>query len=392
MNVWFFGLAVAAMAGSASSALAQAAGANAENDGVIVYIGTSASPNSRGIYVTRMDPAPGALAAPELAVETKNPNFLAFHPSSKFLFACGEFTDAAGNKSGGVSAFAINDAGGKLSPLNQQPSGGRGPCYVAVDTSGRNLLVANYGSGSIACVPIGDDGKLKEPTSVIQHEGKSVNPKRQEGPHAHSINLDPANRFAFAADLGLDKVMIYALDADKGTLTPHNVPFAELPPGGGPRHLAWHPSGKFAYVNNEMGNTVSAFAYDAERGALAPLGAPVPTIPSDYSEAGKNTTSEIVVHPSGKFLYCSNRGHNSIARFDIAADGTLTPRGHTPTQGETPRNFAIAPGGQFLLAANQKTGNVVVFTIDAASGDLTATGSKIDVPAPVCIRFLSPNR
>ena len=365
--------------------------AQQQEGGVIVYIGTQASPKSQGIYMTRMDPKTGALSQPELAVEAKNPNFVAFHPSYKFLYACAEITDAAGAKSGGVASFAIDATTGKLTPINQQPSGGKGPCFVAVDKAGKNILVANYGSGAIACLPIDADGKLKEPSSVIQHEGKSVNPKRQEGPHAHSINLDAANRFVFAADLGLDKVMIYKFDGEKGTLTPNDPAFAEVTPGGGPRHLAWHPSGKFAYVNDEMGDAVNAFAYDAAKGSLTSLQV-VSSIPKDYAGADDNTTSEVVVHPSGKFLYVSNRGHDSIANYAIGNDGKLTPRGFTPTQGQVPRNFAIAPGGEFLLAANQKTDSIVVFKIDQSTGDLTPTGSKIETPVPICIRFLPPTK
>jgi 6-phosphogluconolactonase len=256
-----------------------------------------------------------------------------------------------------------------------------------VDKTGKNVLVANYGSGAIACVPIGDDGKLKEPTSVIQHEGKGTDPKRQAGPHAHSINLDANNRFAFAADLGLDKVLIYKLDGEHGMLTPNDPPFAPVGPGDGPRHLAWHPNGKYAYVNGEMGDDVTAFAYDAKRGALEPFQT-ISSLPKDYSGGANNTTAEVVVHPNGKFLYVSNRGHDSIANYSIGDDGRLTVRGFTSTQGQVPRNFAIAPGGQFLLAANQKTDSIVVFSIDQATGDLTPTGAKVGAPAPVCIRFL----
>jgi len=357
----------------------------AAEDGALMYVGTG-----QGIYAVRMDPATGALAAPALAVESKNANFLALHPSGKFLYACAELTDAAGAKSGGVASFTLDPATGKLAPLNQQPSGGRGPCYVAVDKTGGNLLVANYGSGSVACLPIGADGKLKEPSAVIQHEGSSgVIAKRQEGPHAHSINLDAANRLAFAADLGLDKVMVYAFNPAKGSLTPHAIPFAELPPGGGPRHMAWHPGAKYAYVCNEMGDSVSAFAYDAEKGRLSPIGV-VTTLPEDYDANDANTTAEVVVHASGKFLYCSNRGHDSIAVFAIGDDGKLTPRGHASTQGQVPRNFVIDPSGQFLLAANQRSGSIVVFRIDPQSGTLTPTGSKVEVAGPTCLRFQLP--
>lgn len=373
-------------------AMASAANATdvtpAPGDGeMIVYIGTSSSPKSQGIYMTRLNPETGALSAPQLAAEAKNANFLALHPSQKFLYACADLTDAAAAaKGGGVAGFAIDPETGKLAALNQQSSGGRGPCYVGVDRTGKNLLVANYASGSIACVPIGDDGRLSAPSAVVQHEGGSgVFEKRQDGPHAHWINVDPANRFVLAADLGLDRIMVYKFDAEKGTLAPNKPPAGFLAPGAGPRHLAWHPNEKIAYVINELGSTVTAFHYDGERGALTELQT-VPTLPNDYT--GKNTTAEVVVHPNGKFLYGSNRGHDSIALFAIDADGKLIPRDHTPTQGETPRNFAIDPSGQFLLAANQKTDSVIVFRIDQTTGALTPTGSKIDVAAPVCIRFL----
>jgi 6-phosphogluconolactonase len=356
---------------------------------VIVFIGTSASPSSQGIYFTRMNAKTGELSAPQVAVEAKNPNFLAFHPNKKFLYACAELTDAAGTKSGGVSAFSIDGSTGKLTLLNQQSSGGRGPCYVSVDKTGKNVLVANYGSGGVACLPIGDDGKLREPSSVIQHQGGSkVNEKRQEGPHAHWINTDPNNRFVLATDLGLDKVMIYKFDTGQGALAPNDPPAGIAPPGGGPRHVAWHPSGKIVYVNNEMGNSITAFHYDPQRGAMTQFQS-VPSLPPDYKEPG-NTTAEVVVHPLAKFLYCSNRGHDSIALFAIRDDGTLAPRGHTSTQGEVPRNFVIDPSGQFLLAANQKSGTIVVFKVNPESGELTPTGSKIEVPAPVCLRFFTP--
>ncbi|HEV2294800.1 MAG TPA: lactonase family protein [Tepidisphaeraceae bacterium] len=369
---------------STSPAHAQQANAAIGDDGagVIVFIGTSSSPNSRGIYMTRMNPDSGALAPPELAAEAKNPNFLAFHPSYRYLYACAELHD----KRGGVAGYSIDRSTGKLTQLNQQPSGGRGPCYVAVDQTGKNLLVANYGSGSIASIPIDDDGELREPSTVIQHEGSSgVVPKRQEGPHAHWINTDPANRFVLATDLGLDRVMIYRFEPEKGTLTPNDPAAGVLSPGAGPRHIAWHPNRKIAYVINELADTITAFHYDAARGAMSAFQT-IPTLPPDFKD--ENTTAEVVVHPSGKFLYGSNRGHDSIAVFAVDADGKLTPRGHTSTQGQTPRNFAIDPSGRFLLAANQKTGNVVVFQINQETGDLKPAGSTIEVPAPVCIRFL----
>jgi len=353
-----------------------------------VYVGTYTWKESKGIYLMELDLATGKLSAPELAAEATNPTFLAIHPSKRFLYAVGEIGSFKGKSSGSVSAFAIAPGTGKLTPLNSQRSGGAGPCHVTVDKEGKNLLVANYSGGSVAILPIAADGSLEEPSCTIQHQGKGHDPRRQEGPHAHSINLDPAGRFAFAADLGLDKLLIYRFDAAKGALTPNDPPSASVAPGAGPRHFAFHPNGRFAYVINEMGMTVTAFAYDAERGALRELQT-VRTLPEGRETTPADSTAEVVVHPSGKFLYGSNRGHDSIAIFAVDAEtGKLTPAGHEPTQGKNPRNFAIEPAGAWLLAANQNSASVVVFRIDPKSGALTPAGVKADIPAPVCVRYL----
>jgi len=351
-----------------------------------VYVGTYTWAKSKGIYLLRMDLATGALSKPEIAAEATNPTFLAIHPSRRFLYAVGEIGNFAGSRNGSVSAFAIDPESGKLAPLNQQPSGGSGPCHVTVDKGGKNVLVANYSAGSVAVLPIGDDGKLAPPSDIIQHKGSGPNPKRQEGPHAHSINLDPAGRFAFACDLGLDKVMVYQLDPAKGKLTPNDPPAAKVAPGAGPRHLAFHPNGHFAYVINEMASTITAFAYDADRGVLSEVQT-VSALPAGFT--GENTTAEVQVHPSGRFLYGSNRGHNSIAMFTIDTEtGRLTAAGHQPTQGKNPRNFGIDPTGAYLVAANQDTNNLVVFRIDPKTGGLEPTGSTADVPLPVCVKFV----
>lgn len=352
-----------------------------------VYFGTYTRGDSKGIYRGTFDPQHGKLADVELAVETANPSYLAIHPTKPLLYAVGELGSFAGKKVGAVSAFRMDPATGKLSLLNQQSSGGAGPCYVAVDGSGRNVLVANYGGGSVACLPIQADGKLAEASSFHQHEGSSVDPRRQKGPHAHSINLDPTNRFAIAADLGLDKLLIYRFDAERGTLDANDPAFAAIAPGAGPRHFDFHPSGRYAYVVNEMGSTVTALRYDAQQGALETL-QPVPTLPRGFD--GPNTTAHILVHPSGKFVYASNRGHDSIAVLAVeASTGKLRPASHASTRGKVPRNFAIDPAGQYLLAANQDTDNVVVFRIHPETGDLEFTGQDIRVPVPVCVKFVS---
>jgi 6-phosphogluconolactonase len=256
-----------------------------------------------------------------------------------------------------------------------------------VDKTGRNVLVANYGSGSVACLPVKEDGRLAEASAFIQHTGSSVNPQRQQGPHAHSVNMSPDNRFAMVADLGLDEVLVYRFDPVKGSLAANDPPFAKVKPGSGPRHFAFHPGGKFAYVINELASTVTALAYDARRGILSEVQT-VSTLPPGFT--GTSTTAEVQVHPSGKFLYGSNRGHDSIAVFGIdARKGTLTPIEHVPTQGKTPRNFGIDPTGSYLLAANQSSDNVVVFRIDPQTGRLTPTGQVLEVGIPVCVKFVA---
>jgi 6-phosphogluconolactonase len=350
-----------------------------------VFVGTYTGKTSKGIYRLELDVATGKLGAPQLAGEAVNPSFLAIHPSQRFLYAVGEVGSFGGKKTGGVSAFAIDSKTGNLTLLNQQPSGGAGPCHIVVDKEGKNALVANYGGGSCCAIPIGADGKLAEPSSVIQHQGSSVNKQRQSGPHAHSINLDAANKFAFCADLGLDKVLVYKFDPAKGTLTANDPPSVSVAPGAGPRHFAFHPDGKHAYVINEMANTVTVLDYDAERGVLK-AGQSITTLPKDFK--GTSYTAEVVVHPSGKFLYGSNRGHDSIAIFSIdAKTGELTSVGHQGNGIKTPRNFAIDPTGTFLLVGNQGSGSIAMFRIDAKTGELTPAGT-VEVPAPVCIRFM----
>jgi 6-phosphogluconolactonase len=272
--------------------------------------------------------------------------------------------------------------------LNQQSSVGSGPAHLIVDTSGRDVLVANYGGGSVAVLPIETDGRLKPYSAFVQHTGSGVDPQRQKGPHAHSVNVDPENRFAYVADLGLDKVLIYRFDAGKGSLVANDPPFAPLKPGAGPRHFAFHPKGRFAYVINEMDLTITAFSHDAARGALKELQT-VSTLPPGQSMQPGYSTAEVQVHPSGRFLYGSNRGHNSITVFAIDEKaGTLTYVENQPTQGDTPRGFGVEPGGAYLLAGNQKSDSVVVFRIDQKTGRLTPTGHKVEVGAPVCVKFV----
>lgn len=352
-----------------------------------VYVGTYTSGGaSKGIYRCRLNMNTGSIEQVGTTGGVVNPSFLAIHPSRRFLYAVGEVADVGGKRGGAVAAFTLDAKTSELTPLNHQASEGAGPCHLAVDASGRTVLVANYGGGSVASLPILEDGRLEKAAATVQHVGKSVNPKRQERPHAHSINVDPQNRFAVAADLGLDKLLVYRLDAERGTISANDPPSAAVSPGAGPRHIAFHPNGRYVYVINELASTVTVFSYDAERGALHSLQI-VSTLPKDFS--GENTTAEVQVHPSGRFVYGSNRGHDSIAIF--AADphnGKLTLRGHVATGGRTPRNFGVDPMGIYLLAANQATDNIVVFRIDPSDGILKRTGHQIAIPSPVCVKFV----
>jgi 6-phosphogluconolactonase len=351
-----------------------------------VYIGTYTGEKSKGIYVSRFDSTDGSLRAPELAAEVSNPSFLAIHPNGRYLYAVSEVSRYEGQKSGYLNAYEINRETGRLSLLNKVSSRGSGPCHLVVDRSGKNVLVANYGGGSVAVLPIRSDGRLGEATAFVQHEGSSVNPKRQSGPHAHCVTLSPDNRFAFVAELGLDEVVIYRFDAEHGALTPNDPPFVKVNPGAGPRHFAFHPNGRSAYVINEMQSTVTAFSYDADRGALKELQT-VSTLPAGFT--GQSSTAEIQVAAAGDFLYGSNRGHDTVAIFSIArGKGTLSPVGQVSTQGKVPRSFNIDMTGSFLIAANQNTNNVVVFRIDRRSGNLTPTGQAIEVFSPVCVEFV----
>jgi len=358
------------------------------NTNHFVYFGTYTSGKSKGIYVSRFDPRSGKLSEPELATETKNPNFLAVHPMRTSLYAVGEMTDTQGKRSGAVNAYSLDVKTGKLAALNQQSSGGSGPCHVSVDATGKSLLVANYGSGSVASLPIRTDGNLSEPASTIQHIGSSVNPKRQTAPHAHFITPSPDNRFALACDLGLDKVLIYRLDATSATLTPHQPAFGTSQPGFGPRHLAFSAGGKFIYVINELSLNVSVFAYDTNSGAMNEIQS-TSSLPAGYTITEKDSAAHILAHPNGRFVYASNRGHDSIAVFSVEAKtGKLTLIQNESTQGKTPRNFAIDPSGRWLLALNQNSDSVVVFAIDDETGKLKPTGQTINVGSPVCAVFV----
>jgi 6-phosphogluconolactonase len=359
--------------------------ASTPKDSLRAYIGTYTSGKSRGIYTALFDQAIGKLSTPELAAETKNPTFLAMHASRPVLYTVNEVNDFSGKESGAVSAFAIDPKNGSLKLINQQPSGGSGPCHLSVDQSGRVVLVANYGSGSVAVLPVGSDGALGAPTASIQHQGSSVNPERQAGPHAHFIAPDPANRFALSCDLGLDQVLVYRLDPQAATLVRNLPEPARVMPGAGPRHLAFEPRHQSLYVVNELNSTLDSFGYDPRDGALTKRKS-ASTLPADFR--GGNSCAEVQVHPSGRFVYASNRGHNSIAVFATEpTSGSLTLLECVSTGGRTPRHFALAPEGKWLLAENQDSDNIVLFAVDSKSGRLKATGNTIAVGAPVCLVF-----
>ena len=351
----------------------------------LVFVGgyTQALAHVRGrassINVYRMDPASGALAHAATVDGPTNPSYLALHPHLPVLYAVEEI------EAGMVSAFRFDAASGAAVLLNRQSSGGSSPAHLCVDHSSSRLLVANYGSGTVAVLPIGDDGSLKAATHTERHVGHSVHPERQGEPHAHCVVVDPANRFALVADLGLDKVMVYRFDTGRGALVPHDPPATNMQPGAGPRHLAFHPSGRWVYVINEIDSTLVVCTYDAAEGRLEPV-QHVSTLPEGF--AGTSTTAAVRVAPSGRFVYGSNRGHDSIAVFAVdATAGTLTHVEHVSTEGQTPRDFNIDPTGEFLLAANQDSDTVVTFRVDPERGTLTPTGHVVGAMSPVCVVF-----
>jgi 6-phosphogluconolactonase len=371
-------LSIAAFAPGAGPAAAAGGGT------VMVYVGTytGGTSASKGIYRLRLDLTTGALTEAGPPTESVSPSFLALHPSGRYLYAVNE-TGGPPKDEGGVSAFGVDAKTGALTPLNQQSSRGGGPCHLALDAKGRHVLVANYGGGSVAVLPVQGDGRLSPATTFVQHEGHGADPGRQKGPHAHWVDLDQANRFALVADLGLDEVLVYKFDPARGGLTPNQPPAVHLAPGAGPRHAAFHPDGRHVYVINELQSTVTAFSYDAATGTLGELQT-LSTVPPGFT--GPTDTAEIALRPDGRFLYGSNRGHDSIAIFAVdPASGRLTAAGHQPTRGQKPRNFAIDPTGTWLLAANQDSDNIAVFRIDRPSGALAPVGQPYSVPRPVCV-------
>lgn len=351
----------------------------------VMYVGTyTDKTSSKGIYFSKYDSKSGHFDQPALAAESKNPSFLTKSADGRFVYAVNELSDYEGKKSGAVSAFRVDPATGKLAFLNEVASRGADPCYITLDKTGRYLLVANYTGGNVAVFPVDKDGNVKEASGFVQHSGSGVNKERQEGPHAHWIETSADNRFALVADLGLDELIVYRFDADSGKLAANEPEYGKVSEGSGPRHAAFGKNGKFVYLLNEMKGTVDVFRYAG--GKLSRVRA-TDSLPKDFS--GSNDAAELVMHPSGRFLYASNRGEDAIVVFRVDQEkGTLQVVERTLTQGKTPRSFAIDPTGKLLLAANQGSNNIVVFRIDQKNGKLAPTGDKLDAPSPVCVVFV----
>lgn len=356
----------------------------------LIFIGTYTPKDgaSKGIYAVRLDSATGALGEPTVAAETPNPTFLAWRPDHRTLYALGEGPGPDGKTSGGAAAFGFDVASGKLSPLNARGAGGGNTTMLAPDATGRMLVTVSYGGGQVASYPLAADGRIGERVSFIAHQGPlGPNKTRQDKPHPHSVTFSPDNRFAFVADLGLDRALAYRIDLAAGALTPHEPAFIATPPGSGPRHTKFSRDGKFFYILNEIDGSISTCAYDAARGAGTPI-QHISTLPAGFKVTDPDRAAEIRVHPSGKFVYASNRGHESIAVFSVNPDGTLKLVEITPCGGKHPRNFELSPDGRWLVCANQNSNNLVSFKVDPATGRLTATGSVVTVPQAVCVLFV----
>ncbi len=354
-----------------------------------VFVGTYTGAHSKGIYSFGFDPESGKWTPPQLAAETENPSFLTVDQQGRFLYAVNEVANYEGKSSGAVSVFSIDPATAKLTLQQQVSSMGADPAYLTLDKSGHDLLVANYTGGNVAVFPVGRDGRLGEHTAFEQHTGSSVDPKRQEGPHAHSIQMTNDNRFAMSADLGLDKVIVDRFDSARGTLTANQMPVAKVTPGAGPRHLAFAPSGKFVYLINEMATSVTVFSLDARTGAMHEL----QTIDTVAKHDSANTAAEIQINPSGRFLYTSTRGDDSIATFKVdAQSGKLTLVERVSSAGKTPRFFTLDPTGRWMFVADQDSNAIALFKIDEHTGRLAKTDDRIEVGSPVCLVFVATHK
>tara|TARA_B100000965_G_C19572880_1_gene749961 strand:- start:646 stop:1800 length:1155 start_codon:yes stop_codon:yes gene_type:complete len=353
----------------------------------LVCVGSYSTSDKESIHLFQLNLEDGSINKISAISGLINPSFLKIHPNKQFLYAVNEVGNFQGKKSGGVTSFALDVKNGKLTKLNQQPSGDTAPCHLTIDSTGKYVLVAHYGGGSTTVLPINENGHVGSVTSQIKHKGSSVHP-RQKAPHAHAIHVGPNNEFAFAPDLGLDKVLVFKFDENSGEITETKFDGVKVDPGSGPRHFGFHPNGNYAYVINEITQTITTFNYYPKLGELRSIQT-LSTVPHPVKG---NSTAEILVHPNGKFLYGSNRGHNSIAMFSISEkNGILTPIGHESIRGEIPRNFGIDPTGQFLLVAGQRSNNVNVFRINLETGQLKFTGHSVEVSQPACVRMVLQN-
>jgi 6-phosphogluconolactonase len=367
---------------------------------LLVFVGTYTDPilfgtgkvlegKGEGIYAYKMNTTSGAMELINKKAAVTNPSYLAFDPARRWLYAVNELKLFEGEPTGTVSAFVVDTKTGGLEFLNKKPTGGTDPCHLIVDQTGRFVLLSNFMSGSVSVLPILADGRLDDASDFVQHQGSSVDPDRQQGPHAHAVTLDASNRHAFIPDLGIDRVMVYNFDADRGRLGPGTILQIPVKPGAGPRHIAFHSNAELAFLINELDSTIVAFRYERESGKLTEIQT-VPTLPDDFN--GESTCADLHIAPSGMFVYGSNRGHDSIVIYKIDPNtGTLAYVGHESTQGHTPRNFAIDPSGTFLLVANQDSDTIVTFRIDPQTGELQSTGQVTQVPTPVCIKMIVPD-
>jgi 6-phosphogluconolactonase len=347
----------------------------------LVYIGTYTGETSKGIYAFHFDDGSGELTPLGLVAETPSPSFLIASADGRVVFAVNELQSFGGAASGSVTSFSVDPSTAKLAELSVQPTQGAGPCHLVLDRTGRYLAVANYGGGNFALLPVGADSRLQQATQVVTGQGTESGAAK---PLGHSVAFDAANRFLIAADKGLNRMLVFRFDAAKGALTPNVPPSVSLPPGSGPRHFAFHPNGEWVFTISEQAATITTFDWDAKSGSLTATSS-VPTRPEGFTTG---STAEIAVHPSGRFVYGSNRGHDSIAVFSVGAQGALTLVQHESTRGQTPRNFALDPSGRWLIAANQRSGTLAVFSIDQKTGALSPVGPLASVGSPVSILFM----
>lgn len=354
----------------------------------VMFVGTyTRGGGSKGIYVYRMDSESGGMTQVQVEEGISNPSFVTVHPNQKYLYSIAEVAESSGVPGGAIVAYEIDRSSGKLNRINQQSTGGPGPCHVSIDATGKFAVVANYGGGSVCMLPLNEDGSVGPSSHFIQHYGGTkVNPSRQDKAHAHSANLSPDNRFALINDLGLDQIRVYEMDLDEGKLKFNEDSSVDSVPGAGPRHFDYHPNGRWAYAINELGCTVTAYKFDAASGKLTEINT-LSTLPEGYE--GENTTADIHVSPDGRFVYGSNRGHNTLAIFRInESNGSIKFIGDQSTGGKTPRNFAIHPDGKYLYAANQDSDSIIQFEVDLTTGELTPIGREIRCPMPVCLKFM----